>query len=374
MAKPNSNQSSRIYYDMQITNFQSSTTESPHLSFSESRTVPILMKANDYYLSIVRFQLDTYSLPTFIADIEPNQADTNKMIETVSLEYQDSSGNITCTNPLNLSWIPTNMNINTPAPPSSQSDGIQSNYTQYYQGNSFRHYIDLINNALATQTTNLIALTGSTLLTLTAPFLKWNDDTLCAELYCDELYYNWSRANHVNVYFNRALFAKLNSMPAIRYGVSATLGRFYKMYVKDDRKTRLVVIDSVTYIKTPQEYSTISNWTPVAGIVFVSNTLPVVSNQMSAPVVFNDNHLIKSGITPNFTNIISDMASNEMVYKPNLIYTPTGEYRRVDLRTDQPITELSIQVYWKDRKGNLNPFVLLSGASGSIKIMFEKKV
>lgn len=362
-----------IYYDLQINNFQSTNTESPHLSFLESRSIPILEKANDYTMSIVRFQIDTYSLPTFIADIMPSQADPNKMIESVTLEW-DTSGTVVSTNPLFLTWIPTNKNIATPAGPSTLETKTQSNYTQYYHGNSFRHYCDLVNTALATQTTALIAqVGGGTLTGLLPPFLKWNENTHCAELHAQELYYNWSRANHVNIYFNRPLFAKFTSMPAIRYGISATLGRNYKMYMMDDMSTRTVTIGGQTYIKTPQEFSTISNWTPVAGIVFISNTLPIVSNQMSAPVVYDNNSLIKAGLTPNFNNIISDICTNEMCYKPNLIYTPSGENRRIDLKTEQALADISIQVYWRDKKGNLIPFVLLSGASASMKILFEKK-
>lgn len=86
-----------IYYDLQINNFQSTTTESPRLVFNETRNNSFVPKADDYYLSIVRFQLDTYSLPTFIADIQPNQSDRNLMIYSVTLEA-DIGGIITSTN------------------------------------------------------------------------------------------------------------------------------------------------------------------------------------------------------------------------------------------------------------------------------------
>lgn len=368
-----SNSPDYIYYDLQINNFQSTNTESPHLTFNESRSIPLLQKANEYKMSVVRFQVDTYSLPTFIADIEPNQGDANKMIESITLEWQ-TGGTVVSGNPVYLTWIPTNMNIATPIPPSQTPNRVQSNYTQYYYGNSFRHYCDLVNNALKTATTSLITqIGGGTLTNLLPPFLKWNESTNCAELYAQELFYNWSKTNHVNIYFNRPLFAKFTSMPAIRYGVSATLGRYYRMYMKDDILTRTITLDSQVYIKTPQEFSTISNWTPVSSIVFISNTLPVVNNQMSNPVVINNGVILPGGLTPNFNNIISDICTNEMVYKPNLIYVPSAQYRYIDLKTDQPVSDLTIQVYWKDKQGNLNQFILLSGASASMKILFEKK-
>ena len=36
-------------------------------------------------------------------------------------------------------------------------------------------------------------------------------------------------------------------------------------------------------------------------------------------------------IPQNFAPIISDMATNDMVYKPNLIYVPSAEYRFIDM-------------------------------------------
>lgn len=369
-----SNSPDYIYYDLQVNNYKSSNTESPNLTFSESRSINFLSKPNDYHMSIVRFQLDTYSLPSFIADIEPNQSDPNKMIETITLEWE-TGGTVASGNPVNLVWVPTNKNIQTPAAPNTTNNGVQINSTQYYYGNSFRHYCDLVNTALKTATTALIAqVGGGTLTNLLPPFLKWNESTNCAELYAQELFYNWSRTNHVNIYFNRSLFARFNSMPAFRYGITSSLGRYYKMYMMDDNLTRTATINAQVYIKTSQEYSTISNWSPVSAIVFVSNTIGVYPNQTLNPITYNDGVEIKSQITPAFYNIISDIATNEMVYKPNLIYTPSAEYRYITLLSDQPMNNLDISVYWRDKQsGLLYPFILLSGASASIKILFKKK-
>ena len=89
---------SHIYYDVQINNFQSTTTESPRLVFSETRNTSFVPKVDDYFLSVVRFQVDTYSLPSFIADIEPYQDDRDLMIHSITLEA-DVGGTITTTEP-----------------------------------------------------------------------------------------------------------------------------------------------------------------------------------------------------------------------------------------------------------------------------------
>lgn len=365
---------SHIYYDLQINNFQSTTTESPRLIFNETRNNSFVPKADDYYLSIVRFQLDTYSLPTFIADIQPNQANRDLMIHSVTLEA-DVGGVITSTNAFFLVWQPSNVNAPLPNPPSLTSNGFQDNSTDYYFGNSFQYFCDLVNTQLSLALTNLIALTGggaSPFTTATAPYLKWNVSTECAELYAENAFYNPSNVNKINIYFNRPLYALMTSFKALRYGTTATLGRFYRI-LTNNYGANVETIGGKQYIVTSQEYSTISNWTPVASIVFTTGTLPIVPNQLSAPLVFFENQLVQTANNPNFSNILTDMATNDMVYKPNLLYVPSAQYRMVDLTTSQPITNIDLQCYWKDKQGILRPFILLSGASASVKILFQKK-
>lgn len=365
---------SHIYYDLQINNFQSTTTESPRLIFNETRNNSFVPKADDYYLSIVRFQLDTYSLPTFIADIQPSQANRNLMIHSVTLEA-DVGGVITSTNAFFLVWQPSNVNAPLPNPPSLTSNGFQDNSTDYYFGNSFQYFCDLVNTQLSLALTNLIALTGggaSPFTAATTPYLKWNVSSECAELYAENAYYNPSNVNKINIYFNRPLYALVTSFKSLRYGTTATLGRFYRI-LTNNYGTNVETIGGKQYIVTSQEYSTVSNWSPVASIVFTTGTLPVVSNQLSAPLVFFENQLVQTANNPNFSNILTDMATNDMVYKPNLLYVPSSQYRMVDLTTSQPITNIDLQCYWKDKQGILRPFILLSGASASVKILFQKK-
>jgi hypothetical protein len=75
----------------------------------------------------------------------------------------------------------------------------------------------------------------------------------------------------------------------------------------------------------------------------------------------------------NFSNIISDISTDEMVYKPELLFVPAAEYRRIDLQNDQPLTQIDIQVFWKDKLGFIRAFSLPPNASCSMKILFERK-
>lgn len=363
----------QVYYDIQINNFQSTGTTSQQLRFSETRNAPIIKNSGDYAMSIVRFQLDTYSLPSFIANIEPSpNTNPNKMIETITLEYVDSSGNITSTTPLNLTWIPTNAHLAVPPAPNP----LQDTNSEYYWGNSFRHYCDLVNNCLASLTASLKTAVGVPLNSMLAPYMIWNENQQIVELLAQESIFNWSRPAHVNIYFNRPLYGNLTSLPAIK-NFNNPSNKIYKIYMKDDLNTKSVLLDingtDVLFIKTSQEYSTISNWSPVSSIVFTSNTLPIVATQLSEIMVYSNGQSVAQNIPQNFAPIISDMSTNDMVYKPNLLYVPSAQYRYIDMIGNNDIKTVDIGVYWKDKKGNLMPFELQSGGSASIKILFELK-
>jgi hypothetical protein len=367
-----SNQPRQVYYDIQINNFQSTGNINQQLRFTESRQAPIIKNSGDYSLSIVRFQLDTYSLPSFIANIEPTpNTDPNKMIETITLEY-DNEGVLTTIGPLNMIWTPTNAHIPVPSAPSP----LQDNSSEYYYGNSFRHYCDLMNVCFSSLTTALKTAVGATLNDMLAPQMIWNEQQQIGELFAQEEFYNWSRSKHVNIYFNRPLYGNWTSLPALKNFNNAD-NKIYKIYMKDDLNTKIFSLDvsgsDVDFIKTSQEYSTISNWSPVSSIVFTSGTLPIVETQMSEILVYSNGLAVSQNLPQNFAPVISDMATNEMVYKPNLLYVPSAQYRFIDMIGNNDIKTVNINVYWKDKKGNLVPFILQSGASASIKLLFELK-
>jgi hypothetical protein len=56
------NSSNHVYYDLQIKNIANDRTldNVTQLTFEETRNTPIINKADDYEMSITRFQCDTY--------------------------------------------------------------------------------------------------------------------------------------------------------------------------------------------------------------------------------------------------------------------------------------------------------------------------
>lgn len=373
-----------IYYDIVSTNFQSTTTEEPFLRFNETRTNPIIANAGDYYLSIVRFSLDTYNLPNFVCEIQPNQGNKDLSIYSVTLEYDNGAGVITPSNQVFVNWLPQNRNAPNPVPPNQTSTGFQE-FTSYYYCFQFQYFLALINSAFQTALASLVANTGggaSPIVNAVSPILTWDVTSNKAILQAETQFYENTNLAKIRIYCNPPLFSLFNSFLSVYYGTTGvTLGRNYQFVIEDFTGVNTILLPTnappatqKVFTQIFQEFSTIDTWTPVSSIVFTSNTMPIISNQLSAPLLFNNGQTSSGlGNNANFAQIITDMITNQQVFKPNILYSPSAEYRRIDMTGNLPLSNIDINVYWRNKIGQLIPFSLASGSSATIKFLFERK-
>lgn len=126
------------------------------------------------------------------------------------------------------------------------------------------------------------------------------------------------------------------------------------------------------FIQLRQEISTIDAWCPISSIVFTSNQLPIILSQFSSTNT-SGNSTDTNLIGNRFALVITDLMTNQQGFRPNVIYNPTAEYRRLTLTGNMGIRNIDINVFWRSKTGQLLPFRLPSGGSASIKLLFEKK-
>jgi hypothetical protein len=92
-----------VYFDLQQTNIYNTTTqEQQPLKFLETRETPIIKNTGDYYMSVARFQLDTYNLPVIVGEPDLTQTgtfDPDKTIYKVAMNI--TNGSVTTTEILN---------------------------------------------------------------------------------------------------------------------------------------------------------------------------------------------------------------------------------------------------------------------------------
>lgn len=373
----------KIYYDIVVSNLSSEEAPPPVLYFNETRNNPFIIDPDSYYLSIVRFTLDTTTLPIIQPSIQPNQSNRDLTLYSFTLSW---------TNPVApfqefnyqqfVIYQPQDLGTIVPSPPSQTTNGLQNNSTGYYDIYSTQYWIFLINTTLTQAYAGLNALVvgaGLALPSPNAPVMTWDNINNIAVLNADNAGYNDSVANYIGIWMNSNMYQLFSSFPVIIQGLSTSgLGKNVRVTTTSLGGSNLIqfppVSPTYTAIQVVQEYSTISVWTPITSIVFTSNTLPIVPNQVSAPLLFfNGNRFISGGNNANISQVITDFVGGDGIYKPSITYLPTAQYRLVSLMGNTPIYNLDVEVFYKNRVGELVPFRLSSGSTATIKILFTRK-
>ena len=366
---------SHIYYNITLTNNDTSDTHfPPPISFTETRNSPFLNCPEDYFMSVVRFQLDTPTLPVMTCQpLVGSALDVDTLIYRVWLRYK------TTTVGVNIVFVPQNSFSAKPVGPLSLADQ-QSEYFNIY---NYQWFIDMLNTTL---TTAFNDLHGNIPPGASAPFFGWDTGGNVAILQQNILNENYGvNQDSLEIYFNTPLYTLFNSfiftsgyVPNI---TPDTVG--HKLYVETGLNA---IVSSITpytggtaekYFNMVQEYSTVPLWTPIDSIVFTTSMLPLTPELQAAPVSFNTKGVFESiGANANLTTVLTDFIvplTTGGEYKPSINYTPTAEYRLVDLFGTSPINSIQVNVFYKNRFGTLIPLLLGSGCNASIKIMFRRK-
>lgn len=360
-----------IYYDMVISNLNNTNAPPPVAYYNETRSSPLVYDPYKYNLIVARWQLDTNFLPVFVPLIQTNSANRDLTIYSITLSYGGFTGA-----PAYVSFIPQNEVSPLPVPPSLTSDKLQDNSTGYYNIFTYQYWIYLVNNCFQTAYNNLVAVAGA-LPSAFAPVMTFDTMNNIGIVNADTAGYDLN-AGGIEIYFNQAMGQLFSSFPFIIKSFNDPFNKNFLLQtnvfsvanIADYPPTGALLF---TAYQVFQEFSTISAWNPVLSIAIASNTLPIVPNNEGVPALtINGVNLQQSGNNNVQSQIITDFATDG-IYKPIITYIPSGEYRRIALVGDKPISNIDISVFYKDRQGKLNPVLLPAGCSISIKLLFEKK-
>ena len=402
--------SNHIYYNISVQDNNSGTgtvvdgvpTELPTndreliYTFNEARAQPYLSRPEDYFLSVVRFTLDSPNLPVFIPVPVVGQADVDKLIYTVTIRGTDGKAYQRA-----VMWIPDLKLVPKPAGP--VTNALISPPNSYYYSYSYQHFIDLVNYALGLCYVSYNIDHPDKQIDY-PPYVYYDATTRLFQLAGSVEYFRTDSkgeplgVNSVNIFFNVPLLNLMSSLPA-SYVANTVLDQNGKIVLQADYKmilstgsnkpgndaqpyitnVRLNTFYNIYDVYAIQEYETLSLWSPVTGIIFKTTLLSTAPENMATPVVYqNDNRNINAGKqNAEVLNILVDyydVKKQGTTYKPYIFYEPTGEYKLTDLYGKQPVNSIDIQVYWRDSFGNLVPFYLSVGATSTIKILFRKKI
>ena len=365
--------SGKVYYSSNI--FKSThdnVDEFKTLSFQDVRNTPILNKASDYEMSILKFSCDTCSVPIHIAKIVPNQADPWKTILSVNISYLTGGTETFLAAPISVIHTQRDFTDFDPAPPNTNTNGIQS-FTRAYYCYSYTDVLEDVNTALVAAKTALDVLFPA-LASYEPPSLSWDSALKKADLHCRQDIYSEGLASQIRIHFSKSLYPLFSSFPVIKSKVTADRVE-YRIRTYDFGINQEPLFYGInTALKVSQEYTTIELWTPFSSIAFASNLLPVQTEQIAPPQVYIDGELTNLYLgTNNFFPIIGDITSQDDSYRSNILYVPSAENVMISLFGDQPLYKLDFSVYLQLKTGQFIPFSLHANSHVMLKLLFSKK-
>jgi hypothetical protein len=357
-----------IYYDTSITNNDITGNQLLRLSFSETRSGgSLISNPSEYFFSIVRFEVQTLSLPLFIPQIMLGQGNIHKTV--YHLEVFDSNGHSWGDY---LQYTPSNLSMTPPSLPLTDDSLIHP----YYHIHNLNDWVDMVNTNLQTilkrnphhltilnAAYNFVYDISSGLITLEIPVLEGYDT--------------------LQIAFNGALNTILNGfcVNKINHDESGYILRLPDRV--NNKRTDTISGQSCVIYSNTQNYPSLSLCTPIESIVFTSTgNLPVVPSN-SGPLKVHNNYNTASGtqsginsvssaLVPILTDLIVPLDKG-WEYKPYILYNPSV-YRLMDMNSNNSINNIDIQVFWKSNlTGALVPIYLDSQCSASMKIMFRRK-
>jgi hypothetical protein len=358
-----------VYYNLDLVNNETTGISVPQIfSLIETRNSPYLYIPEEYYMSVIRFQLQTPSLPVFIPAILLGQIDVNKTAYSITMTFGGFSFQ------QYIQYIPADNSQPIPSPP-LQAQDLTSKYYYIY---SYQQWVRMVNKAFEDCRAGLASLVA--LPTPNPPFMEMDLNTQKCLINADEVGYN-TALTQIKIFFNTAFATLYNNFPLqkIGYGITGSVvdGKNFLLEVLNIQNSNILNLPTYNALQVYQEGTTTGLLNPIQSIVFQTGQFPINSENVGVPKLFNSDTFFN---TNNNNNLIAPIITDFVVpwsetnqYRQTVEYQPSGEYRLVDMFGRKPLDSIQISVFWKDLYGNLIPFEVSPGCGGSIKLMFRKK-
>ena len=422
-----------IYYDLDIVNAEPTDIQlrnyplSNKLNFTEVRSSPILLNPSEYYLSIVRFSLDTAnSLPAFIPQVFLDQPFAspnfpNETIYFITIGVPDPAllaptffvkQRVIYTSEYNPAF-PSNSGI--PQAPQQVPITLEEATSPYYWVSNFKNFIAMINTAILDAWTAIIAGSPYALpadaIIENCPFLIWDTDTQLASIYAPTSFLMGDSVDSdgakLQLWMNTSLYTLFSSFESIFNGslidttdVQENQTNYRLRIYGDHNRNIEEPVGTYPYVFPPfivapvvpppvptpipavrmvQSFQTGATMCPVVQVIFNTSLIPCANTLVGIPRITNGSGQLGSQQqlqNDNFSNQITDLCvniSNGYEYLPAILYEPTAQYRYIDLQGNTPLSGVQISVSWKDVYGIVHDFYLSNNQGTNMKILFQKK-
>lgn len=340
---------SRIYYNGRLSSAHGNTTavSAPlPVRFTDLRPSAVIDKASDYTLSIVRFTTTLEGLPQLIVE-HPQIA--GERPSATSYSFFLNYGAVTVEAP--VLWSPSDDSLR-------QGSGDLGD--PYWYEYSFLRFGSLVNAALSTAMAALIvaapALTGTP-----APFFSFDVASAVWSLYLPKT------VTPLTLSANPHAEHLFSGFPVVRQGNVFK----YLMFLQPNESP--ITVGGFQFIVRQQTPGSLTTWSPIRRFVFTS-TLPVQPELTVPATPYGDGKTQSANAQiPVITDLTPVLVTGTELSYGTLEYTPTAEFRRIALKSDTAVNDITFSVYWEDDLGGLHQMYLYENGFVSIKLLLEKR-
>jgi hypothetical protein len=356
-----------IYLDLNVVN---TDKKNPlQLNFTENRSSDILMGngLENYKISVVRFYLETNSLPLMIPDLISN-TETDYIITLKHLNHSFSQRILF--KPQDLSLSPPVFNRNT---------YFSNPYYFYY---SFQHFVDTINEAFKLAYIGLEALVGVNDMpvgSFNPPVVFELDSSsgFCNMYTCPSTNSELDDEDRIDIFFNATLYESIfaNAFKSIYNPINNN--EEFKLVVINNFSlntyTFVISNNNIEYITNISEYPITPLWNCVKEIVLTSS-IPITPNAISATRnVDGSFNSASNSLSSSILTTLEVLPTIGTEYKSVIEYLPTAQYRYMHINGSGSLNNININCLWRNKFNQFNPLLLNPLSCASIKVLFQLK-
>ena len=336
--------------------------------YNVTKTIPILAKCSDYFVSVIRFVIPLDTIPLAVMPIIPNQGNANLTPMIIGINYLGTDY------PVSVLYIPDN---NQAAPDQNQPTQV---ITPYYYTYTYQKFIFMFNVALneAWIDSGLGGPDG-VFPNLVPPFLYLNPATQLVSIVVNSVFTTIAGGQPF-IFWNQPVEHYLEAIEVFFYGYNQPNGKDFQLSLNFPTPDKFYaplftpatdIAPAITYYQFTQEYPVLQYWTSLRKIIISTNTIPIINEYIPS----SNNSTNPNGVAASFPVLTDYAPAIELAGQSRAIayYFPTSQYRLVDMVSDSPLQKVDLKIFWEDVRGNLYPLTISLFQQASVKLAFLKK-
>ena len=385
-----------IYYNVRIENaYNGVTNETSQVTVYNKQIGMLLDKQSDYEVAVASWYVRA-QMPILIATIkEGTNTDVNAMPFKVCYDF--TTGGVTTNFSTELIWTPDSKFLDPakgPLPKSpNNNNGLQDLDTNpgYYWCTKYATFVDIMNTALTTSYNAFNAAHPG--IHNSAVYVQYDEVTGLFGIVAEASYA--TAANPAGVFFDALLYRYIDTVDGDFFGFDQPGGKDYQITfkIKPGQQNAWsfgnhyagvvpnVQTDPPDYIIMQQETDSRYLWSNIKKIQIATNSISVREEYMpygSFPQQFTNQNF--ANFNQARKSILSNVDYNYGAPNPTVqsslardIYYDPKFYKYIDLLSDDPLTNINLEMFYVTEDGRTLTLNLPSKAAAEISLVFRRK-